>query len=167
MSSRQQTHQNETGAAKERYVACFMTFADLPQVMALEAASFSDPWPEVAFVQAIASARCHAIVVRSTEERVLGFLIGYVDGPELHIADLAVSPDHRRCGIGRILMRDVLGDTSLRCSSAVLDVRESNRAAIKLYESLGFRLVGRRPGYYRHPVEDALVMRAPIRQNGA
>ena len=44
------------------------------------------------------------------------------------------------------------------CQSVYLHVRERNDAAIQLYASCGFSVVARQEGYYRHPIEDALLM---------
>ncbi|RPI24859.1 MAG: ribosomal-protein-alanine N-acetyltransferase [Acidobacteria bacterium] len=139
-----------------------MHFSDLPEVLVIERACFSDPWPEFAFVQGLSCADCYSRVTRKNGQ-VSGYLIGYVSSLEIHIANVAVSPAFRRQGVARRLMLDVLEGTNLRCTSAVLDVRESNHPAIRLYLSLGFRPIGRRPRYYRHPVEDAIVMTTKCR----
>jgi ribosomal-protein-alanine N-acetyltransferase len=135
-----------------------MLYSDLSEVLAIENMCFSDPWPEFAFLQALGSSSCYLRVARK-DHRVIGYLVGYVAGPEIHIANVAVSPGFRRQGVAKELLYDILGNGDLGCSRAILDVRESNHAAIALYKGLGFRMIGRRPRYYRRPVEDALVMR--------
>ena len=135
-----------------------MLSSDLPEVLAIENMCFSDPWPEFAFLQALANASCYLRVARD-DGKVIGYLIGYMTGPEIHIANVAVSPRFRRQGVAKDLLSDVLGNADLGCTHAILDVREANEPAIRLYQGLGFRMIGRRPRYYRHPVEDALVMR--------
>ena len=73
--------------------------------------------------------------------------------------NLAVHPDHRREGVGEELARWVLGMGQEKgCRIAMLEVRESNHPARQLYEKLGFKVTAVRPGYYRDPKEDALVM---------
>ena len=146
---------------EDQYELDRMTPGDVRQISLIERASFSDPWPEYVFSQALRSPLCRALVVRSAQA-VAGYLVGYVRGTDLHIANVAVSPDYRRQGIARSLLVAALNDIASGCTHAFLDVRESNDAAIRLYRSLGFREVGRRPGYYRCPVEDALVMRRPM-----
>ncbi|HXK60336.1 MAG TPA: ribosomal protein S18-alanine N-acetyltransferase [Acidobacteriota bacterium] len=138
-----------------------MTFADLPEVLAIERASFSDPWPESAFMQGLSCTTCYSRVSR-TDGHISGYLIAYLNGPELHIANIAVSPAFRRQGVAKKLLGDALHNSNLGCTRAVLDVRESNYSAINLYLGLGFTLAGRRPRYYRRPVEDALVMRKEL-----
>ena len=74
--------------------------------------------------------------------------------------NLAVSPQARRQGIGRDLvmnLMEALKSRGVRCLT--LEVRASNGGALALYDSLGFREVGIRPGYYFHPREDARILR--------
>jgi ribosomal-protein-alanine N-acetyltransferase len=94
---------------------------------------------------------------------VLGYVLATVLGPEGEIADIAVAPEARGRGIGGILLDEMLamlGGEGVR--TVYLEVRESNAAARRLYESRSFGPVGRRRGYYQHPVEDALVLRREI-----
>jgi ribosomal-protein-alanine N-acetyltransferase len=80
-------------------------------------------------------------------------------GDEAEVLDVAVDPVARGRGIGRALLADALrGLGKGGARRAYLEVRESNTVALRLYESLGFRRVGRRRGYYRQPAEDALVL---------
>jgi ribosomal-protein-alanine N-acetyltransferase len=161
MSARERPREETEGGAERRNSVGPMLASDIGQVMTIERASFSDPWPEFAFLQAMNSSSCYARAARAGE-LVIGYLIGHINGPELHIANVAVRPEARGRGIGRRLMMDVLTTRALRCSYAVLDVRESNEVAIRLYRQLGFEQIGRRPGYYRYPTEDALVMRRSL-----
>ena len=74
--------------------------------------------------------------------------------------NIAVSPDYRRQGIGEKLVTELVEGLKVRGNhSLMLEVRASNIPAQKLYEKLGFRLVGRRPRYYHNPKEDALILR--------
>lgn len=140
--------------------------ADLPEVIAIERVSFNDPWTPEAFRTAISLAHGRFLVARAgsaergREGRLLGYVLALMLVDEGEIADLAVAPDHRRQGIGGLLLDRVLGDAAERGIRAIfLEVRGSNLAARGLYESRDFREVGRRPRYYRHPEEDALVLR--------
>jgi ribosomal-protein-alanine acetyltransferase len=93
----------------------------------------------------------------ATRDAVVGFLASHQTAPgEREILNLAVDPAHRGCGIGLRLLEAELdrGKTEW-----FLEVRESNTTAIRLYESGGFRAVGRRENYYNNPVETAIVMR--------
>jgi ribosomal-protein-alanine N-acetyltransferase len=73
-------------------------------------------------------------------------------GGEAELLNLAVRPEARRRGLGRALLALLAG------RKVWLEVRESNQAAIRFYESQGFRVYGRRRQYYRQPVEDAVLM---------
>jgi [ribosomal protein S18]-alanine N-acetyltransferase len=78
---------------------------------------------------------------------------------EVHINNLAVAPAHRGRGYGTELLRHALAEgRRLGARRATLEVRQSNLAAQRLYARLGFRVAGRRPAYYTHPVEDAFIL---------
>ena len=82
---------------------------------------------------------------------------------EAEILNLCVAPAARRSGSGRALVRAILRRVAaLGARAAYLEVRQSNHAARRLYESEGFAPVGRRRAYYRRPVEDAIVLRSAI-----
>ena len=92
-------------------------------------------------------------------EAISGCIFGVIVAGEAEILNLAVDPAHRRKGFGRQLVRQILTEWQKRSVQRIfLEVRESNSGAIKLYEGLGFRLVGRRKKYYSGPEEDALVL---------
>jgi ribosomal-protein-alanine N-acetyltransferase len=88
---------------------------------------------------------------------VVGVLLASVavEG-ESEILTLAVDPAARRQGIASALLRALLRE---RPGPIFLEVRPSNTAARQLYQRLGFEVVGRRPGYYSNPPEDAIAMR--------
>ena len=82
-----------------------------------------------------------------------------IDNDTAEIESLAVDPDYRRQGVGTILLLKLLSAVRKRGANfVVLEVRPSNTAAIKLYESFGLKSVGRRKNYYRDNDEDALIM---------
>jgi ribosomal-protein-alanine N-acetyltransferase len=76
--------------------------------------------------------------------------------PEYEILNLGVDPPARRKGVARMLLQRALAEAP---GAWFLEVRESNLAAIRLYESLGFRPAGERKDYYQDPPEAAIVMR--------
>src|SRR5499426_2866924 len=136
---------------------------DLDEVVAIERASFSMPWSRGAFLYELQQNRVARCLVMREDARVVGYLCLWEIGDELHITNVAVHPDYRRRGIGRALVSGVLGDARTRnLKLIVLEVRPSNHEARTLYESLGFRVVGRRRGYYYDTGEDALVMEADL-----
>lgn len=88
-----------------------------------------------------------------------GFLVGRQVLEDLEILNFAVRPDRRRKGIGKKLLAKALEwGRSFEAENALLEVRASNLAALNFYEQQGFVAIGRRKGYYRAPVDDALVL---------
>lgn len=97
--------------------------------------------------------------VTASGEAVLGFLLARRAGDELEILNLAVSAASRRKGIGSVLLREALSWASQNeVANVHLEVRASNDAARRFYESHGFRIAGQRPGYYSHPPDDAVLL---------
>ena len=82
---------------------------------------------------------------------------------EGEILNLGVAPRHRRRGVGRALVERTLDGLRSRGVRVVyLEVRESNAAARRLYETMGFAEVGRRGRYSQRPVEDAVILRGTL-----
>jgi len=135
-----------------------MTAEDLDRVTEIEAASFSTPWTRAMIVSELANTLSR-VFVAEVDGRVEGFVIAWLVADEIHVLDLAVNPSLRRGGVGRELTRAAL-ETGARegAAYAVLEVRRSNAAARLLYRGMGFRIIGRRAGYYQDNGEDALVM---------
>ncbi len=97
------------------------------------------------------------------DDRLAGFIASRLVADELHVNNIAVRPAYRRSGLGGALLYAVMREgLRLGARAAVLEVRASNHAAQSLYEQYGFRIAGRRKGYYSEPPEDALVMRATL-----
>jgi ribosomal-protein-alanine acetyltransferase len=97
--------------------------------------------------------------------QLAGFVVGSTLAGEAEILNLAVKAAFRRAGVGGSLVRALLkryAETGV--GRVFLEVRESNRGAIALYEWLGFRQVGRRERYYRDPAEGALVLAKDLRR---
>lgn len=99
-------------------------------------------------------------LVAEADARIGGYVVALDAADEGEILNLAVAETGRRRGLGRALVQaivDALGARGVR--EVYLEVRESNAAARALYAAFGFKDVGRRKGYYRRPVEDAIVLR--------
>jgi [ribosomal protein S18]-alanine N-acetyltransferase len=137
--------------------------ADVPALVAIEQACFSDPWTAAGIRETIQYETSRTFVAESGGSTV-GYVMARISGEEGEILNLAVLPKSRRKGIARCLLDEALGSiASAGVTEAYLEVRQSNGQAIALYQSQGFRPVGIRPDYYRDPREDALVLRAPLR----
>lgn len=134
-----------------------LTYADLPNVMAIERRSFPTPWSLGMFVLELSkpSSICLAAV---REPRQVGYLICARYETVWHVMNVAVAPEWRRQGVAAVLLGELyarIGDTDARLT---LEVRCSNHTAIRLYERDGFRAAGVRKRYYQDNGEDALVM---------
>jgi [ribosomal protein S18]-alanine N-acetyltransferase len=122
---------------------------------------FSDPWSRRDFRECVAAGI--PFLVAERDGAVGGYGIAHSAADEGEILNLGVAVAERRRGLGRALAERLLVDLGARgVRSVFLEVRESNAAARGLYESLGFKEVGKRSRYYRRPVEDAVVLRAAI-----
>ena len=141
---------------------------DVPMVAAIEATSFGSPWPASAFLEEIHSPIAHCLVARRPSKQggfeVGGYVCFWILGEELLINNLAVGQGHLRKGLGRSLLRRAIAEAhASSCRAAFLEVRPSNLPAIRLYETEGFEVVGKRRRYYSDTNEDALVMRAALK----
>lgn len=139
---------------------------DLVRIAEIENASFADPWTYDALATAMGLAHIRFLVAEEgggSGSCLVGYVVALVMGDEGEIADIAVDASARRAGVGGLLLARVEEEMA-RCGvrALYLEVRESNLAALGLYRARGFEAVGRRRGYYRHPVEDALVLRREI-----
>jgi ribosomal-protein-alanine N-acetyltransferase len=138
---------------------------DAASLVAIERRCFSDPWNETSFREALDSPWSFGLVAHSGHA-IAGYLIGREVAGTGEVLNLAVSPDFRRRGVARALLRAGLALLRKRHVDEVfLEVRESNRSAQALYLSSGFRPVGQRSAYYRNPKEDALVLWLALEQH--
>jgi len=155
---------------------------DIPTILEIECDSQLDPWNEKAFVEETKRVNSKLMVARlstgvcggapdhraAAGGRNAGVVAGYICfwavGDEIQILNLAVRKSLRRIGVARRLIEFAIQTGNSRHARFVsLEVRQSNLAARKLYESLGFRVVGERPGYYGVQKESAILMELEIR----
>jgi [ribosomal protein S18]-alanine N-acetyltransferase len=140
---------------------------DLNAIEEIERRAYPTPWSRSMFAGELAKPSSICLgAIDADEERLVGYLIisRYVDA--WHVMNLAVAESHRRRGIATRLMERLFEMTSGDGRRGyTLEVRISNQAAIKLYESLGFKARGVRRGYYTDNREDALIMwKDPVRE---
>lgn len=129
------------------------------QVAQLERECFSSPWSESSIVGELENPLSLWLVCVDGG-RVLGYVGSQTVLGETDMMNIAVDPNARRQGIAQKLIEalaEQLKEQGSRCLT--LEVRASNAPALGLYRKLGFAQVGRRPGYYRNPKEDALILR--------
>ncbi|HEY1357349.1 MAG TPA: ribosomal protein S18-alanine N-acetyltransferase [Thermoleophilaceae bacterium] len=134
-----------------------LTYADLPQVIAIERRAFPTPWSLAMFVLELS--KPSGICLAATREgKLAGYLVCSRYDTVWHLMNVAVDDRLVRRGIATALIERLLELADGPGEQFTLEVRTSNDAAIRLYERFGFRSAGRRRGYYHDNREDALIM---------
>ena len=141
-------------------VAPLASLDDIDDILAVDHASFTNPWTREMYVADLQNVGVSFVfVAREAGGRIVGFCSFWKVLDELHINNLAVQPEYRRAGVARTLLTQVMAEANrLGARRAMLEVRRSNDAARQLYEGFGFTVLRVRPGYYITPAEDALVL---------
>jgi ribosomal-protein-alanine N-acetyltransferase len=138
-----------------------LTYADLPQVVAIERRAFTTPWSLAMFVLELSkpSGVCLAAeIADDTGRELVGYLVCSRYDTVWHVMNVAVDPDRRRHGIATAMIAVLLREVGDADSQVTLEVRRSNGGAIALYERFGFRSAGVRRRYYQDNGEDAVIM---------
>lgn len=147
-----------------------MTKEHISQVAEIEKQSFSIPWSEEAFIESLSYEHAMFLVAMDYENtdsestgsekgRTAGYIGMYKALNEGDITNIAVSPEYRGRGVGMALMKSLINlARQNNIDNLILEVRESNQAAIHLYEKIGFNRAGIRKNFYEKPVENAIVM---------
>jgi [ribosomal protein S18]-alanine N-acetyltransferase len=146
-----------------------LSYADLPQVIAIERRAFPTPWSLAMFVLELSkpSGVCLAAAGPGDGgERLVGYLICSRYADVWHLMNIAVDPSSRRQGYARALLEEMLERAGPH-SAYTLEVRTSNAPAIALYEQFGFRSSGTRPRYYHDTGEDAMIMWRAARERSS
>ena len=129
----------------------------LEGVAMLERLCFGEPWSAKALELLLGDGAFAVVCTEGQDVLAYGGMLSVLD--EGQVTNIAVHPDHRRCGLGRRVLETMLEEAERRGLTEIsLEVRASNHAAISLYEQAGFSVVGRRRSFYKQPTEDALVM---------
>lgn len=152
----------------EEFVIRDMSPADLGEVQKIEETSFTAPWSRSSFEFEVDNDET-ILKVAVFNEHIIGYVCLRTILDITHVLNLVVTPELRRKGTGGLLLRcavEKLKRVKPDVRSLTLEVRESNRAAIRLYEKSGFLVTGRRTGYYQRPSEDAVIMalNLPVRE---
>lgn len=136
-----------------------MTPEDVDEVVAIERASFSNPWTREGFLESLQKDYCHFIVARMTDGSLAGYCGFYQTADEADITNVAVSQKYRGQGVGFEMLNYLMKTGRERnVLDYTLEVRRGNVCAIKLYEKCGFESVGYRKNFYSNPTEDACIM---------
>jgi ribosomal-protein-alanine N-acetyltransferase len=136
----------------------FMRKDDIEEILLIEQCSFPAPWSARAFLSELENKFARYFVLLEVG-RVIGYAGMWLFAGEAHITTIAVHPNYRNQGYGRLLMNFLIDFSQDHgVDTMILEVRVSNIPAIKLYSSLGFKKIGIRKNYYLEIHEDAIVM---------
>ena len=134
-----------------------LTYADLPQVIAIERRAFPTPWSLAMFVLEL-SKPTSICLGAAYHGDLIGYLVCSRYHTVWHVMNVAVDPAYRRLRVATALIERLLEGTEGSEERYTLEVRVSNSEAIKMYESFGFRRAGVRRRYYHDNNEDAMIM---------
>ena len=129
---------------------------DIPNIMRMEKKLFTTSWEEEMFIEEIEKQYAYVLEIKN---KIIGYICGWKLLDEFNITNIAVASDFQRKGFGKALVKFLMSKLlDEKCFKFFLEVRESNQAAKKLYEKLGFVVIGIRKNYYHSPEEDAMVL---------
>lgn len=135
----------------------------LPALLAVENASFTCPWSEESFREAIASDTISVPVCLDEDGNLAGFACLMTVADEGELLNIATAPEFRRNGIAQCLLDRCFALCREKGTAVLyLEVRESNAPARALYRKNGFEEIGLRRNYYEKPRENAVLMRRVI-----
>jgi ribosomal-protein-alanine N-acetyltransferase len=138
-----------------------MRWWHLTQVLAIEREVFSgDPWTEEQFWSELAQdTRSYVVALDGAD--VVAFAGLFVLPPDADVQTVAVAPSHQGRGLARSMLEQLLSQAEVHgVTHTLLEVREDNESALRLYGRMGFEQISRRPGYYADGT-DALILRRP------
>lgn len=140
------------------------TLADLEELVKLEELCFSVPWSRKCFEAELGGNQFSQILVipglrGPSGVPLLAYICVWVIFEEIRFLNLAVHPDFRQQGLAKqLILQAIHIGMAQGCSRGMLEVRYSNQAAKKLYESFNFKPYATRNSYYTNPTEDAILM---------
>ena len=135
---------------------------DAAAIAEMERIIFLDAWSEKSILETIELSNTICLVAEKAGRKA-GYVLAYDLNGEAEIVRIATDKDRRRQGVGTFLLEELKKEcTKLDITKVMLDVRASNDAARKLYEKEGFVQDGTRPGFYKNPDEDAILMSAEL-----
>ena len=153
------------------------TLENLDVLVALEVASFSVPWSKKSFAAELEGNQFSRMLMvphpeYGLEIQAIGYICVWMVFEEIRFLNLAIHPEFRRRGLATLLIGEAIRlGRAEGCCRGMLEVRESNHAAKKLYESFNFQAYATRKSYYTNPTEDAILMNLeplarPIQKGG-
>jgi len=147
-----------TAKAQVRVHIRWMIRRDMPEVLAIEHASFEYPWCEEEFLRVLRQRNCIGMVAEYGE-RVVGFMIYELHKNKLQVLDFATHPEFRRMCVGRQMLAKLVGKlSSHRRTRISLTVRETNLDAQFFYRVQGFKAMEVLREHFADTGEDAYLM---------
>jgi ribosomal-protein-alanine N-acetyltransferase len=144
----------------------WMIRRDMAEVLKAEVASFEYAWTEDDFLRCLRQRNCIGMVAEMND-RIIGFMIYELHKNKLHVLNFAVAPGHRRAGIGRMMVKKLIGKLSThRRSKITLAVRERNLVAQIFFRTQDFKAVRVLRDYYEDSGEDAFLMEFHVEEDG-
>ena len=137
-----------------------MQKSDVDNVINIEERAYGEHhWSKESFLNELSNDLARYYAAFDLDGNLVGYAGCWQILEEVHITNIAVSPDFRRQKIGERLLRQIIDDCyKNKAKYITLEVRVSNNPAIKMYEKYGFKSLGVRKGYYQNNNEDALIM---------
>ena len=133
----------------------------LAGVAAIEKEVFANPWSEKSLELLCSEFAFGFAALEGDTVTAYGGMLTVLD--EGQITNIATHPNYRRQGLAAKVLSALLEQARAKgIVSVTLEVRASNAAAIALYQKFGFSAVGKRPRFYTHPTEDALIMQCNL-----
>ena len=140
---------------------------DMEEVLSIEQGSFEFPWTEEEFLSCLRQRNCIGTVAELDHE-IVGFMIYELHPSMLRILNFAVSPNHRRSGIGKQMIQRLVDKLSQqRRREIVLEVRETNLDAQLFFAGNDFKAVTVLRNHYDDTLEDAYYMRYALKNDGS
>lgn len=131
----------------------------IDDVVKIEEACFSHPWTYEQIEEYLGNPNAHFFIAVDDSERAVGYIGTYMVMDECFITNVGVLEDARSQGLGSELVKCACENAEKNGASFItLEVRKSNDIAIKIYEKNDFFREGVRPGFYRDPDEDGIIM---------
>ncbi len=142
--------------------------AEIGDIEAIEQIALSNcknPWNLIQFEEELEYAFSYLYCAELNFE-IVGFVNMHIAAEDAHINEIAVDGIYRRRGIGdRLMHRCIEEAMSQGCEEISLEVREKNRAALGLYLSMGFQVIGTRPRFYRNPEDNAVILKMNLKED--
>ena len=137
-----------------------MQRSDVDNVIAIEEKAYGEHhWSKESFLNELSNDLARYYSAFDNDGNLVGYAGCWQILEEVHITNIAVSPDFKRNKIGERLLKRIIDDCyENKAKYITLEVRVSNKPAINLYEKFGFKSLGVRKGYYQNNNEDALIM---------